>query len=329
MKQIYTIIIALFIFSTAAQARPVNVVTSWWGNWSAKSSWSLNRLPEDGDSIVIPEGKGIVMDKNYSLGSVFINVMGTLQVKKKLTLDELSFIAVSDKGRINAFGADRKNETIKLGGKVKFNENDAVAITGLSYASKNTGTAPAGFVYAMTLPVKFVSFYATSQNNSVLLSWATAEEKENSHFEIEKSTDGREWKTMGVVFGNGTSSQLNKYSYTDKSTKAATNYYRIRQVDINGTAVYSVVKVISETKAASSVSIFASNGKNIVINMNSEARENMQVTVLNSNGQVVNRQTVANASYQVTVPMNTVPAGLYIVQVSDKNGWSEVKKVVM
>lgn len=329
MKQIYTLIIALFIISTAAQARPVNVVTSWWGNWSAKGSWSLNRLPEDGDSIVIPEGKGIVLDKNYSLGSVYIKVMGTLQIKKKLSLDELSFIAVLEKGRINAFGADRKNETIKLGSKVKFNEKDVVEIAGVSYASKNTGTAPVGFVYDMTLPVKFVSFYATSQNNSVLLTWATTEEKDNSHFEIEKSVDGREWKTLGVVFGNGTSSLLNKYSYTDKSVKSATTYYRIRQVDVNGTAVYSAVKVISETKAASSVSIFASNGKNIVINMNSDARENMQVTVLNTNGQVVNRQTVANASYQVTVPMNTVPSGLYIVQVSDKSGWNEVKKVVL
>ncbi|MBL0133268.1 MAG: T9SS type A sorting domain-containing protein [Chitinophagaceae bacterium] len=146
---------------------------------------------------------------------------------------------------------------------------------------------------------------------------------------LKKSVDGREWKTLGVVFGNGTSSLLNKYSYTDKSAKSATTYYRIRQVDVNGTAVYSAVKVISETKAASSVSIFASNGKNIVINMNSDARENMQVTVLNTNGQVVNRQTVANASYQVTVPMNTVPSGLYIVQVSDKSGWNEVKKVVL
>ncbi len=220
-----------------------------------------------------------------------------------------------------------KNETIKLGSKVKFNENDVVAIAGISYASKNTGTAPSGFVYDMTLPVKFVSFYATSQNNNVLLSWATSEEKDNSHFEIEKSVDGREWKTVGVVFGNGTSSLLNKYSYTDKSAKSATNYYRIRQVDNNGTAVYSV-KVISETKATSSVSIFASNGKNIVVNMN-DTRENMQVTVLNTNGQVVNRQTVSNASYQVTVPMNNVPSGLYIVQVSDKSGWNEVKKVVL
>lgn len=329
MKQIYTLAFTLFIVVNTLQARPLNTVIVTTGNWSANSSWSLNRLPEDGDSVVIPVGKTIIFDKNTSLGNVVIYVMGTLQMNKKMKLDELSYISVSETGQIKAKGSNRKNETIELDGKMKFDENDAVAITGPSYTNNKTGVAPAGFVYGMTLPVKFVSFYASSQNNSIQLTWATAEEKDNSHFEVERSFDGRNWKSIAIIFGKGNSTQVNRYTYTDKSPNASVIYYRIRQVDMNGTAVNSTVKVISETKTSSSVSIYAGAGKNVVINMNTEARDHMQVTVLNINGQVVNRQMIARAAYQVILPMNNVPAGLYVIQVSDKSGWSEVKKVVL
>jgi hypothetical protein len=50
-----------------------------------------------------------------------------------------------------------------------------------------------------------------------VLNWGTAQEKDNSHFEIEKSADGRNWKNMAVVFGNGTTNDAHNYSYTDRS----------------------------------------------------------------------------------------------------------------
>ena len=57
-----------------------------------------------------------------------------------------------------------------------------------------------------------------------------------------KSTDARTWKQVAVVLGSGTSDLVNKYAYTDKNNTEAVVYYRIRQVDMNGSALYSAIR---------------------------------------------------------------------------------------
>ncbi|NNG27821.1 MAG: T9SS type A sorting domain-containing protein, partial [Ignavibacteriaceae bacterium] len=93
------------------------------------------------------------------------------------------------------------------------------------------------------VPVELVSFNASVNENSVTLSWITATELNNSGFEVERSGEVEDWERIGFVSGNGTTTEINYYSYTDENLLAGSYVYRLKQVDLDGTYEYS--KIIS------------------------------------------------------------------------------------
>ena len=84
------------------------------------------------------------------------------------------------------------------------------------------------------LPVELLSFQATAQAQTVQLLWETASEINNDYFEVQRSVDGINFKKIGEVAGNGTTSELVKYELVDKLPIAGVAYYRLKQVDYNG-----------------------------------------------------------------------------------------------
>jgi hypothetical protein len=98
------------------------------------------------------------------------------------------------------------------------------------------------------LPVTLVSFTAERRDNDGLLNWATASELRNDHFEVESSVDGTTFQHLGQVAGAGTSSQGHRYQFVDPGLAryaAPLVYYRLRQVDLDGTDTYSPVRTVA------------------------------------------------------------------------------------
>jgi hypothetical protein len=89
------------------------------------------------------------------------------------------------------------------------------------------------------LPVELTSFTAISNNGIVELNWETATEINNHGFEIERRSESSEFRTIGFVEGNGTTTETRNYSYVDKTVDQGINYYRLKQVDFDGTYSYS------------------------------------------------------------------------------------------
>lgn len=97
------------------------------------------------------------------------------------------------------------------------------------------------------LPVELTSFTAKSSTNQVNLTWTTATEINNSGFEIQKSTDGSEFVSVGFIKGNGTTTEPKAYSFVDNHLNNVTGklYYRLKQIDYNGAFNYSdIVEVV-------------------------------------------------------------------------------------
>ena len=94
-------------------------------------------------------------------------------------------------------------------------------------------------VYSGIIPVELVSFTSSIINNSVNLNWITATELNNSGFDIEKSIDNSTWNKIGFVDGNGTSTEIHNYSFADQTPFVGTSYYRLKQIDFDGTTEYS------------------------------------------------------------------------------------------
>ena len=103
-----------------------------------------------------------------------------------------------------------------------------------SYSNIATITTP--------LPVELTSFTTNVVNGKVLLTWETATEVNNSGFSIERSIDNKKFSEVAFIKGKGTSTEKSIYNFTDKSALSGKYYYRLKQIDFDGT--YSYLKSV-------------------------------------------------------------------------------------
>ena len=96
---------------------------------------------------------------------------------------------------------------------------------------------------ATTVPVELLSFSSSIVGSNVTLNWSTATELNNHGFEIERSFDKTTWATIGFRQGQGTTSEQQQYSYSDDLSDIVSSklYYRLKQIDFNGSYEYSNV----------------------------------------------------------------------------------------
>ncbi|QNH63611.1 T9SS type A sorting domain-containing protein [Hymenobacter sediminicola] len=98
------------------------------------------------------------------------------------------------------------------------------------------------------LPVTLISFAAERQGEVVNVAWATASEKDNARFEVQRSADGNAFSTLESVEGHGTTTRRHDYRIVDRQPLATLAYYRLRQLDTNGKATFSPVVTVAPGK---------------------------------------------------------------------------------
>ena len=89
------------------------------------------------------------------------------------------------------------------------------------------------------VPVELTSFASSLLNGDVKLEWSTATETNDMGFEIQKRNGNNEYQKIGFVPGHGTTTESYKYSYTDSKIASDNYYYRLKQIDLDGTFQYS------------------------------------------------------------------------------------------
>lgn len=97
------------------------------------------------------------------------------------------------------------------------------------------------------IPVELTSFSAKANNNNILLNWVTTSEINNQGFEIERSEKSKArsedtnegWENIGFVNGNGTTTEIRRYSFIDSEVTDGTFNYRLKQIDFDGSFEYS------------------------------------------------------------------------------------------
>lgn len=97
------------------------------------------------------------------------------------------------------------------------------------------------FLKGSGLPVKWLYVKGEMKNDQALLQWATGYEENTERFDIEQSSNGRDFKLIGTVAAAGKSTVTRYYSFADRNSSSGWNYYRIKQIDIDGKSSYSRV----------------------------------------------------------------------------------------
>jgi hypothetical protein len=90
-------------------------------------------------------------------------------------------------------------------------------------------------------PVELINFTAGTSGNSILLNWKTATEINNFGFEVQRSCDSQNWEVLGFLSGYGTSSEEHDYSFEDPDVSSGKYYYRLKQIDNDGSFEYSLI----------------------------------------------------------------------------------------
>jgi len=174
-------------------------------------------------------------------------------------------------------------------------------------------------------PVEFMNFTAQQKGSGVSLNWQTAQEINNSYFEVERSADGStNWESIANVAGAGNSQVVKNYSAFDVSPLSGVNFYRIKQVDFDGNFKYSTIISIKTNINTTSVSILANPFYNtLTVNFNSPIPQMVSARLIDITGNQVALETwsvSAGSSRQNFSSISGLQQGMYILSITNKSG---------
>lgn len=195
----------------------------------------------------------------------------------------------------------------------------------------SASTEPAALT---TLPATGVNLSAALNGNDVLLKWKTQTEVNSSHFEIERSTDGRNFSTVAMKNAAGNSVTEVNYDMVDPNMNASAYYYRLKLVDADARFSYSNIAMVRKAAGDIKTVRMFPNPATSQVNLEfANAKGNYVVSVYNQAGQeVITQRTAISYGVQyVSINRNTLASGNYVVRVrsTENNEVLFAEKVVL
>ena len=231
---------------------------------------------------------------------------------------------VSDPGNLR-IARSELNTWVNLGGEgIPSGENSQSGII--------TGSVPddgslGDFVLANAeggdnvLPVELISFTGTREQVGIVLRWSTASETNNQGFEIHRSPNGTDWEKIGFVAGHGTSQTTHAYQFVDQAyAEATTYYYRLKQLDQDGTYAFSHVVAVQTDGLALAVVLYPNPVADVLhLNLDQQHQE-VRIRIVNLLGQVVFEKEYPDRPHQLSENLSSLPAGAYLLEIHSSQG---------
>jgi len=199
---------------------------------------------------------------------------------------------------------------------------------GIDYALDDikVATCPSGG----PLPVEFLGVSAKQRGTGVAINWSTASETNLKYYDVEKSIDGvSNWDVVATNKASGNSSIVKRYNAFDAKPVAGMNYYRIKQVDMDGRFEHSIIvhvrMTIDKTYASVLTNPFVSD---IAIDFLSKSNQPVSISLFDLSGKriAMDRWVIPGGSSRKTFDkVRSLQKGMYILNIVDANGTSIYK----
>ena len=157
----------------------------------------------------------------------------------------------------------------------------------------------------LNMPVELSYFEAKLVDQSVLLNWTTTAEIDNDKFEIQRSSDGHTFQTLGEVNGHGTSIEVQDYTFEDPFPVTGQNYYRLKQIDFDGQYAYSPLEVVEVTSRVSRASIFPNPANDQLFINTSNFQRQLTLSVFDINGRFYSRKIWEKLSFRPSISLTS------------------------
>jgi hypothetical protein len=193
----------------------------------------------------------------------------------------------------------------------------------------NNLTTFSGTGTTITIPIELTHFDANTEGSKNLLTWRTASERDNKHFDIERSADGQNFTNIGQVKSLGNTAIGNAYQYTDTEPLAGIAYYRLKQTDFDGKFDYSPVVSVNRDKTQNKARV-VTNPVTQILEIGVSKAENKMLTLVITDlmGRTVAQQThLQNTQTLLTMDVSQLSAGIYLLKVVGKDVQETLKFV--
>ena len=194
------------------------------------------------------------------------------------------------------------------------NADFTVVATGTGFSTFGAGAPDSD-----ALPVELISFTGNCAEGVVDLTWSTASEFNSAYFDLEKSRDGVSWEVINTQYAAGESTETLEYHFRDVNANSGNNYYRLTQVDIDGTQkTYDVINVNCTETSKGYFSIFPnpSSGSFQVILNNEDIIGNAIMNMTDTKGNLVMTKAIdVKSGINMYVVNEALAPGIYYVSV--------------
>lgn len=310
------------------------------GEWSAASTWSLNRVPVNNDSILIPAGRVVTISTDLLLYNAVLRISGTLTIDEAPgngNSNDLDLITSNDKSTEAIVRLLTPTSKIQRGidyggsGRIRVLVNNTGNFITKFYTSSSIQTGPAiafnnttsAFIYQpeSSIPIVLIEFLISNTDKSVALKWKSQQENNNERYFIERSNDARTWRVLAEVKAVPYSTVPQNYNYTDESPLPGLNYYRLRIVNHDGKFGITQVKAARISNSSSKPGIYPNPATSTAtIFVKDENVDNFLVCVYNRNGQFVTRFRSENGSNIIQIDVSNLLQGDYTAEVISNTG---------
>ena len=180
----------------------------------------------------------------------------------------------------------------------------------------------------MPLPVELIEFNGSTKERYNKLNWSTASEANNDYFNIEKSIDGIHYNKIGEVQGNGNSTSMKVYSFSDYEINSILVYYKLTQVDFDG--VKKEVGTIKMTREVNTVFSYPNPAKDeLNFTFNSSYDGDIIIEYIDIQGKTISENVTinVNGSFKSTV-FQALSSGIYVTRISENGTIIQSMKIV-
>ncbi len=175
----------------------------------------------------------------------------------------------------------------------------------------------------VALPVVYIYFKVKKIDNIAEIDWQTNSETNAANYEIQRGTDALQFITIGKINAKGNSKEVNNYKYLDENPSKSINYYRIKQVDLDGKYTYTPARALNFSDLNSATVKYFPNPTQGHLNI--EIAETLQneikiINIFNELGIVVGHQKIGEiGENNLKIDMTGLPKGIYFIQIISKN----------
>lgn len=172
------------------------------------------------------------------------------------------------------------------------------------------------FALPVALPVHLTNFTTQLQDGFVKLNWSASEERNFSHYEVYRSYDGVQFESVATV-ASGFNGTLTQYEWMDyNKTTSARAFYKLKLVDLDGKVTWSFTNTLDlNTPALTNTITLQPNPSNGLLQIQTEYDGEAEITVLDMFGKVAYTGSYDGLNETVSIDLNAVSAGIYMVKI--------------